>query len=84
MLTDHHDLTKELPEFKDEITELQASDEQFRNIYTKYNDVNLEILRLEEGIDASSDFYLEDLKKKRLQQLDEITALLRSFRESKN
>ena len=78
MLGEKHNLINELPEYKDRIHELKLSNKHFANQYDKYNELDHQVLRIEEGIENTSDEYLEELKKKRLAFKDELFAMLRN------
>lgn len=76
MLSEHHDLVSELPEYKERIHELKTSDAHFSKLFKQYEDVNKVILRSEKEIDVVCDEELEDLKKKRLALKDEMVKML--------
>lgn len=76
MFGEHHKLAEEFPEFKDRIHELKTHDPHFAEVYDEYTDVDNQIYRIEEQIEAASDAYTEELKKKRLRLKDELYALL--------
>jgi uncharacterized protein YdcH (DUF465 family) len=78
MFGEKHDLVHEFPEFKDRIHELKVSNKYFANQFGKYHEIDHEVLRIEEGIENTSDDYLEELKKKRLALKDELFAMLRA------
>ncbi|WP_462160576.1 YdcH family protein [Pseudoalteromonas maricaloris] len=66
MNIERHSLAKELPEFKDKIHDLKLSDGHFSKLFKDYHEVDNEVIRIEDGVEHSSDEYLESLKKKRL------------------
>ena len=72
-----HELAEEFPEFKQRIHDLKVSDEHFGELADEYHEVNREIHRIEIEVEAASDEYTEDLKKKRLALKDEIFGLLK-------
>jgi len=76
MLGEKHDLVHEFPEHKERIHELKMSDKHFAHLYDKYNSVNDEIIKIEEGLETPSDDYLEKLKIQRLHLKDEILDVL--------
>lgn len=76
MLTDYHDLAHEHPEYKDQIHELKTHNAHFVKLFDEYHDANKEILRIEKGVEASSDERLEDIKKQRLLLKDELIGML--------
>lgn len=67
-----HDLAEEFPEHAERIRSLVLIDGHFSKAVQCYGEVNLEILRIENELETTSDDYLEVLKKKRLHHLDEI------------
>ena len=77
MFGEKHDLVHELPEFKERIHELKLSDARFAKLYDEYHDLDNQVRHIEEGIENTDDFYLEELKKKRLQHKDELYAMLK-------
>jgi uncharacterized protein YdcH (DUF465 family) len=78
MLGEKHDLIHEFPEFRDRIHELKVTNRYFANQFAKYHDIDHEVLRVEEGIENTSDEYLEQLKKKRLALKDELFAMIKA------
>jgi uncharacterized protein len=76
-MIEHHNLPDEFPEFRDRIHELKLHHPQFAELYRQYQDVDKELYRIEEEIETPSDFYTEDLKKKRVLLKDQLYALLR-------
>lgn len=72
MLGENHDLYHELPEYKDHIDDLRQQDEQFERLFIAYHEVNREVERTEEGLEAHSDMYTEELKKHRLHLKDQL------------
>lgn len=76
MLGEKHDLVHEFPEHKERIHELKMSDKHFTHLYDKYNGINDEIIKIEEGLETPSDDYVEELKIQRLHLKDEILNVL--------
>ena len=77
MLSEKHDLIHEFPEFKDKIHELKISDEHFAQLFGEYHEVEHEVRRIEEGIETTSDEYLEERKKLRLNLKDQLFDMLK-------
>ncbi len=71
-----HALDDEFPEYKDKIRTLKQNDAHFKKLTKKYDKTNRRIQAYESGVKATSDFHLEDLKKKRLYLLDIIQHIL--------
>lgn len=78
MLGEKHNLINELPEYRDRIHDLKMSNKHFANQYDKYHEIDNQVIRIEEGIENTSDEYLEELKKKRLAFKDELFAMIRN------
>ncbi len=76
-MTDKHDLIHEFPEYRDAIHELKMKDNHFARLFDEYHDIDHEIVRIENGAEASSDDYLENRKKIRLKLKDELFSMLR-------
>lgn len=78
MTIERHSLAKELPEFKDKIHELKMQDRHFARLFDDYHDIDHAVIRIEDGVENSSDEYLESLKKQRLQLKDQLYSILRN------
>ena len=77
MIIDRHSLAKELPEFKEQIHQLKMENRHFAKLANEYHDLDNEIIRIEEGIENTTDEYVDGLKKKRLHLKDELFAMLK-------
>jgi uncharacterized protein YdcH (DUF465 family) len=77
MTLEKHDLHHEFPEFEAEIHHLKMNDNHFMRIFNDYHEVNQEIHRIEQGVENTSDEYLEQKKKERLQFKDELFVMLK-------
>ncbi|ULQ54222.1 YdcH family protein [Flavihumibacter fluvii] len=73
---DKHYLLNEFPEQKEKIQELKVSDAHFKKLYEEYNAVNHEVERIENGLEPTSDVFLNDLKLKRVTLKDELYGML--------
>ena len=69
MTIERHSLVKELPEYRDQIHTLKMNDNHFSRLFDEYHVMDHEIVRIEEGVENTTDDYLEELKKKRLNLL---------------
>ena len=78
MFGEKHDLAHELPEFKDRIHELKMHDAHFARLFEQYNEVEHEVHRIEQGVENTSDDYLETRKRERLHLKDQLVAMLRA------
>ncbi|MBY6188251.1 DUF465 domain-containing protein [Marinobacter hydrocarbonoclasticus] len=72
MIVQDHSLVNEFPAHVDQIQELNLSDDTFHTLYNQYHELDREIRRIEEGLDAAADETLEGLKKQRLQLKDDL------------
>ncbi|MDH5693796.1 MAG: DUF465 domain-containing protein [Gammaproteobacteria bacterium] len=77
MLGEKHDLIHEFPEYKDKIHELKTHNRHFARLFDQYHEIEHEVRRIEEGVETTSDEYLEDLKKWRLKLKDELFAMIK-------
>ena len=71
-----HDLHSEFPDDGEILHQLKVSDPRFLGLAEEYHTENKEIQRIESGIEASSDSRLDELKKRRLLMLDEVSAMI--------
>ena len=76
MLGESHDLISEFPEYRDRILELKERDDRFLELFDDYHKINYQVIRIEQGLETPSDFYTEDLKKKRLKRKDQLYRIL--------
>ncbi|MEN9571972.1 MAG: hypothetical protein RL172_3203 [Bacteroidota bacterium] len=67
-----HDLLHEFPEYQQKIHALKTSDNHFRKLFDEYHEVDHAIHRIEQGSEASSDAYLNELRLKRVQLKDNL------------
>jgi hypothetical protein len=71
-----HELADEFPDQREKLHAMKLTNAHFARIADSYHEVNREIHRIETGVAAAADDYLETLKKRRLSALDEIQAML--------
>lgn len=76
MPLEKHDLIHEFPEYKERIRKLKMTNRRFAVQFEKYHDTDHAVLRVEEGVENTSDEYLEGLKKQRLALKDELFAMI--------
>lgn len=76
MLGEKHDLIHELPEYRDRIHELKISNEHFARLFDAYHEIEHEVRKIEEGVETTSDEYLNSLKLKRLQHKDDLFRMI--------
>ena len=72
-----HDLVSEFPEHKETIHRLKVSNEHFKKLATRYEEIDKSIVRAESRIDLLSEENEEKVRKERLQLKDEIFKMLR-------
>lgn len=78
MQGEKHDLLHELPEHRERIHELKSSNNHFARLFGEYHDLDHEIHRIEQGVENTSDEYLENLKYKRLNHKDQLLSIIKS------
>ena len=75
MIPNKHDLCEEFPALSSRLKDLDTSSPEFHSTYSRYKEVDKEIIHLE-TVATCSDEYLENLKKQRLKLKDEIYHIL--------
>jgi len=83
MTIEKHDLHHEFPEFNEEIHDLKMNDAHFARLFKEYHELDHEIHRIEQGVENTSDDYLETKKKERLQHKDILFVLLKKEKDKK-
>lgn len=78
MLGEKHDLIHEFPEHKDKIHELKTSNAHFAKLFDEYHEIEHEVRRIEEGNETTSDDYLEEKKKERLNLKDQLLEMIKN------
>jgi len=76
MPIEHHSLTTEFPEHRETIHKLKQENAHFHKVMDRYEKVDKEVVRMEEGIETPEDSVLTELKKTRLQLKDEALAMI--------
>ncbi|MEJ2177224.1 MAG: YdcH family protein [Gammaproteobacteria bacterium] len=76
MFGEKHDLIHEFPEHREAIHNLKVSNSHFARLFDEYHEVEHEVHRIEQGVENTSDDYLELQKKKRLHLKDELLAMI--------
>lgn len=71
-----HDLHAEFPDDGEVLHTLKLEDAHFRKLADEYHEVNGEIHRSDAEIAPVSDEHAEELKKRRLALLDEVSAMV--------
>lgn len=78
MFSDSHDLASEFPEFK-ALIDTVKDNSTFKPLFAEYDALESEIHNIENGVNPTSDEYLEDQKKKRLLVKDRILTALQAY-----
>lgn len=78
MLIEKHDLVHELPEYRETIHNLKMSNHHFSRLFEEYHEVDHEIHRIETDGGNTSDEYLRERKKKRLQLKDKLFQMIKN------
>jgi uncharacterized protein YdcH (DUF465 family) len=80
-MIEKHDLHHEFPEFEQEIRQLKMSDGHFARLFKEYHELDKEVHRIEEGVETTSDEYLETQKLARLHLKDELFIMLKKAQQ---
>jgi uncharacterized protein YdcH (DUF465 family) len=76
MTLEHHTLDHEFPEHRHIIARLREQDSTFRALADEYAEVDDEIYRIEQQIEAASDQLATELKRRRVVLKDRIAQLV--------
>lgn len=76
MTIEKHDLLHEFPQYRDVIHGLKMNNRHFAKLFDEYHQLDHEIHRIEEGVENTSDDYLEEKKKERLSRKDQLFAMI--------
>ena len=82
MTIEKHDLHHEFPEFKEEIHHLKMNDAHFARLFKDYHETDQEVHRIEQGVENTSDDYLEQKKVQRLKLKDDLFEMLKAAKAS--
>jgi uncharacterized protein YdcH (DUF465 family) len=77
MTLEKHDLHHEFPDLHDEIRHLKMNDNHFARLFAEYHEVDHEVHRIEQGVENTSDEYLDGKKVQRLKLKDELFVMLK-------
>ena len=72
----HHPLVTEFPEYHDQLHELKMNNNYFSELMEKYEEIDKQVYRMEDGTEPTSDEIVEALKKERLALKDQIFHML--------
>jgi hypothetical protein len=73
----HHPFVSEFPEHRETIRHLRLSDNQFRQMFEEYHQLDDEICRIEEEVEFASDQQIDELKFKRAKLKDALYTAVR-------
>jgi hypothetical protein len=76
MFGESHDIPHEFPEYRELAKQLCDADPEFKSMYSEYHQLDEEIRQIEQNVEAVSDLYAEELKKKRVVLKDKIYDIL--------
>jgi uncharacterized protein YdcH (DUF465 family) len=76
MFGESHDLATEFPKLKERIHQLKMEDHHFARLFDEHDEVDAQLHRIEQGIEAHADEFVESLKLRRLHLKDEMYAIL--------
>ena len=76
MTIEKHDLLHEFPEHRDTIHQLKMANAHFSRLFTEYHELDHEVHRIENGVEPTSDDYLEERKKQRLHLKDQLYKMI--------
>ena len=71
-----HDLLHDFPEHRDKILALQKQSNRFRKLAGDYELADQHIHRIEEGVEATTDEHLNELRMKRVNLKDHLYKML--------
>lgn len=72
-----NELVEMFPEYVEKIHSLKIENSEFNRLFDDYHKITREIHRGETNIEPMDNFRLEDLRKRRLQMLDQVSAMLK-------
>jgi len=77
MTLEKHDLHHEFPDLSEEIHYLKMNDNHFARLFNEYHEIDHEVNRIEQGVENTSDEYLDGRKKQRLSLKDKLFVMLK-------
>ena len=78
-----HHLADELPEYREDINRLSATDSKFQDLMARYRDVDHQIRLADDNIEPKCDETVELYKRQRLVLMDEMVHLIRSAKANR-
>ena len=77
MAVEHHPLIKEYPEYRQLIHELKVSDDEFRELFVEYHELDRRIYRIDQDIEPVAEDFANELKRRRIYLEDRLLQMLR-------
>jgi len=77
MTLEKHDLHHEFADLSEEIHYLKMNDNHFARLFNEYHEIDHEVNRIEQGVENTSDEYLDGRKKQRLSLKDKLFVMLK-------
>jgi uncharacterized protein YdcH (DUF465 family) len=77
MSLEKHSLLKEFPDHHHTIRHLKMNDAHFAKLFDEYHEIDHEVFKIERGDTPTTDQYIEQQKKKRVQLKDQLFALVK-------
>ena len=71
-----HELAEEFPNHVEKLHDLKMNNGHFAKLAEEYHEINLEIHRIESGVEVAADERTIDLRKRRLELKDEVNGML--------
>lgn len=79
---DNHPLSRDLPEFKEQIHTLKLNNAHFTKLMQKYESLDKEIVRIEQGVEYQDGLTLDGMKSERVHLKDELVSMLRKEKDN--
>ena len=79
-MLEKHDLHHEFPEHHDAIHDSKMNDAHFARLFSQYHQVDHEVHRVETGAENTSDYYINEQKKVRLNLKEQLLAIIQRYK----
>ena len=77
MTLEHHSLAVEFPDLREAMHRLKVGDPTFRALFEEYHEFDKRIYRIEQEIEAASDDFWAQLKRRRVYLKDRLLQMMR-------
>lgn len=81
---DNHPLSRDLPEYREDVHELKTSDRHFSRLMEEYETLDKDIVRAEQGVEHRPDLELDGMKMQRVRLKDELVELLKAHQAARS